>query len=137
MNKVFKKSLQRASSVIKNRKQLRKLMESSEQKNGESVLEPTSEGKLKVFIAMIKQTLAGSYKPRNKTLLYVVGALLYLINPLDLVPDFIIGIGYIDDMSVLAFVGNRLQNEIERFKLTRQIEPLGVDLKRNEQFKNS
>lgn len=40
------------------------------------------------------------------------GALGYLIFPADLVPDFIIGLGFTDDLAALAFV----LEQIERYK---------------------
>jgi uncharacterized membrane protein YkvA (DUF1232 family) len=42
-------------------------------------------------------------------------ALLYFINPFDAIPDVILGIGYLDDASVLAFVVGALKREIDRF----------------------
>ncbi|MBY0369877.1 DUF1232 domain-containing protein [bacterium] len=41
-------------------------------------------------------------KPKYRAL--ALGALLYFINPLDYVPDAMVGIGLIDDFGVLAFV---------------------------------
>lgn len=38
----------------------------------------------------------------------VVAALVYLINPLDMLPDTLPGVGLVDDMAVLAFALERL-----------------------------
>ena len=32
----------------------------------------------------------------------ILGALIYFINPVDAIPDFIAGVGYVDDASVMA-----------------------------------
>lgn len=50
-----------------------------------------------------------------KTLLTVVAALLYFLNPLDLIPDAILGIGFMDDLAVLTWVYRSAQQEIDRF----------------------
>jgi uncharacterized membrane protein YkvA (DUF1232 family) len=37
------------------------------------------------------------------------------LNPFDVAPDFIPGIGYLDDAVVLGFVVNSIKKELERF----------------------
>ena len=51
-----------------------------------------------------------------RVLFYTLGGLLYFLNPLDLIPDFIAGIGLLDDAAVMAAVVGALQQEIERFE---------------------
>lgn len=45
----------------------------------------------------------------------IIAALLYFISPIDVLPDFIPGIGYIDDAFMLVIVYNTLENEIKKF----------------------
>ncbi|MCU0329520.1 MAG: DUF1232 domain-containing protein [Candidatus Kapabacteria bacterium] len=45
----------------------------------------------------------------------ILAALLYLVVPTDLTPDFIPGIGFIDDALVLRWVIKRLHNEANRY----------------------
>ncbi|MDE7153191.1 MAG: DUF1232 domain-containing protein [Muribaculaceae bacterium] len=42
----------------------------------------------------------------------ILGALGYFILPTDLIPDFIIGLGYTDDLAALLIVYNRLKANI-------------------------
>jgi uncharacterized membrane protein YkvA (DUF1232 family) len=42
-------------------------------------------------------------------------ALLYFVNPFDAIPDAILGFGYLDDASVLAFVAGAIKRDLERF----------------------
>lgn len=51
-----------------------------------------------------------------RTLAMATGALLYFVNPLDAIPDFLLGLGYLDDASVLAMVVASLKRDIERFE---------------------
>lgn len=39
----------------------------------------------------------------------IAGALGYLILPLDLIPDFIIGLGFTDDLAALCYVVEQVQ----------------------------
>jgi uncharacterized membrane protein YkvA (DUF1232 family) len=45
---------------------------------------------------------------------FVVGALVYLINPFDLIPDVLPG-GFIDDMAVIAFIVKWLGDELNNY----------------------
>ncbi|MCX7934393.1 MAG: DUF1232 domain-containing protein [Planctomycetota bacterium] len=45
----------------------------------------------------------------------IVGALLYFISPFDIVPDFLPGVGYFDDIGVIALVANQVKNAIAKF----------------------
>lgn len=42
----------------------------------------------------------------------ILGSLLYFILPTDIVPDFILGLGWLDDAAVAAFIWNALRSEI-------------------------
>lgn len=47
----------------------------------------------------------------------IIFALLYVLNPLDIIPDFIPLVGYIDDASVLAFTLKMIGNEVEDYEI--------------------
>jgi uncharacterized membrane protein YkvA (DUF1232 family) len=49
----------------------------------------------------------------SKTL--VIAGLLYFISPIDLLPDYIPVLGYIDDAFVISLVMNAVATEIERY----------------------
>jgi uncharacterized membrane protein YkvA (DUF1232 family) len=50
-----------------------------------------------------------------KTMLTIIAAVLYFFNPLDLVPDAILGIGLMDDLAVLTWVYRSAQQELTKF----------------------
>jgi uncharacterized membrane protein YkvA (DUF1232 family) len=47
---------------------------------------------------------------RQKAILVVVGA--YLVSPIDVVPDFIPGIGMLDDLVIAAFALDQILNRV-------------------------
>ncbi len=51
-----------------------------------------------------------------RTITYVVAAILYFINPLDLLPDMLIGIGFVDDAAVVHAVVRSLHGDLEAFR---------------------
>lgn len=127
MNSSFRNTLKGARRILKSTREVKGVLSDAERKSGEAGLKPEDRSNIALFIDMIKASLSGSYRIRKRSVIYLLAALVYFVNPFDLVPDFILGIGYIDDASVLAFVANKLRMELERFKMTRQIQVLGVD----------
>jgi len=66
---------------------------------------------------MLKAHVNGSYKIRSmRMLIILLAAIIYFINPIDLIPDFIFGIGLADDLAVLTWVYSAAAEEIESFK---------------------
>lgn len=59
----------------------------------------------------------GSYRHIPTTALVpLVAAAIYFLNPLDLIPDAIPGLGLTDDWAILMWVYRSLQEEVEKFK---------------------
>jgi len=56
------------------------------------------------------------YAVDKKTYLMIAGALAYVVFPIDIIPDFILGVGFLDDAFVLGFVVKQLTEEIDRYK---------------------
>ena len=56
------------------------------------------------------------YAVDKKTYLMIAGALAYVVFPIDIIPDFILGVGFLDDAFVLGFVVKQLSEEIDKYK---------------------
>ncbi len=55
------------------------------------------------MIALLKDYIQKDYvEVPKKSLIFIVAALLYLINPRDIIPDKYLGVGLIDDAAVIA-----------------------------------
>lgn len=69
--------------------------------------------KVKTLYAMLRdKEFAMAWS--SKTM--VIAGLLYFISPIDLLPDYIPILGYIDDAFVMSVVMNAVASEIERYK---------------------
>ena len=65
-------------------------------------------------------SVRGEYQDLSKMAIGIVaGTLLYVAAPLDLLPDLLPGVGFIDDFAVIAFAVNVVRKEIEHFRLWR------------------
>jgi len=65
---------------------------------------------------MLKAWSKGDYQSLPwKTIVLSLATIIYFVNPLDVVPDFIPGVGYLDDAVVLGFVVNSIKKELNKF----------------------
>ncbi len=72
---------------------------------------------LKTLIRMIKMWLSRRYsKVSKQTIIYSVLAVIYFVTPTDFVPDFILGLGFVDDMAVITWVLSTIKDDLTRFK---------------------
>lgn len=53
------------------------------------------------------------------TIISIVSTLIYIASPVDLIPDPIPGIGYIDDMMLLGWVLKSIHSDVEEYKKWR------------------
>lgn len=73
------------------------------------------------MISLIRSYIIGEYKKVPiVSLMAMICGILYAVNPFDLIPDTIIGAGYIDDMLVLTTVLALFSEDIKDYKEWRQ-----------------
>ncbi len=78
---------------------------------------------VQLLIAMLKSYRAGEYREvSNKSLMLIIAALLYFIIPADLIPDILLGLGYIDDIALLAWTVRTLSDELGRYEEWQKIQ---------------
>jgi uncharacterized membrane protein YkvA (DUF1232 family) len=66
----------------------------------------------------------GEYRAiSGKALLVAVAGLAYFLSPIDLIPDFILGVGLLDDVAVLAWIMRTWGHELEAFSRWREQQP--------------
>lgn len=71
----------------------------------------------KIMLSMVKDYWNGSYREVPYWAISAVSlALLYVLNPVDVLPDVLLGIGYLDDATVVAFCLKLVQREMERYQ---------------------
>lgn len=77
---------------------------------------------LKTMISMAQDFINGNYRAYNrKNIILIISGLLYLVNPFDLIPDFLIGIGFLDDIYVMKFIIKKITKEIDRYNAWKNI----------------
>lgn len=72
---------------------------------------------VKIFFLMLKDFFTGNYKEIPVgTIIAIAGSLLYVLSPFDIIPDFLAGIGYVDDAGVITLCLNGVREDVEKYK---------------------
>ena len=66
--------------------------------------------------AMLSDMARGQYSATLFTKLAMLGTLLYVFFPIDVIPDFLVIIGWTDDAAVVYLLLRRILTELERYK---------------------
>ena len=73
--------------------------------------------KFQLLIMLVKDYVSGKYKSISAaSIMLILFAILYFVSPLDTIPDVILGFGFIDDASILAFVISQVAHEIKKYE---------------------
>ena len=71
----------------------------------------------KLLIPLIRDYWKGTYRDISvKSIVIFVVALVYIISPIDLIPDYIIGLGQIDDAVILGLSLYFLEKDLMKYK---------------------
>ena len=82
-------------------------------------------GKLKDDVKLLQALCVawwrGEYRAISpKALVTIVAGLLYFVSPLDAIPDWLLGVGMLDDIAVLAWVLKTVDGELAAFRTWRE-----------------
>lgn len=117
MQKIFDNLYKRAERTITSGTALSELLDKVFLKIGETTeLFYKVQDSVIALTRMLRAWMQGDYKNiSTKSIIAVVAAFIYFVNPLDLIPDFIPIIGQLDDIFILGYLIKMVNKEIERF----------------------
>ena len=79
---------------------------------------------LMLFMSLIKDYYQGNYRDiPYKTISAGIVGLLYTLNPIDIIPDFIPFIGHIDDALVLTFCLKLIEKDLQKYQTWKKSQP--------------
>jgi len=81
---------------------------------------------IKLMFSMLRDYWKGSYRDIPwKSIAAVAGALIYVMNPLDFIPDLIIGFGFLDDAGVVALCLKLVESDLHKYAAWKEVKEGG------------
>ena len=109
----------RADGLVKSKERLKNLATQAVRKlsGTASMRIDRVRDQLILCIALVRSWMHGEYDGVSRqTIVAVTAALLYFVVPFDVIPDFLIGWGFIDDASVVGYVMTKFAAEMDAFR---------------------
>ena len=80
-------------------------------------------GEFRLLVAMGKDVFAGRYHMDKWNLSIIVATIAYVVTPLDTIPDLVPLMGWVDDVTIVAYAVSKLTDEIRKYKVFTQAKP--------------
>src|ERR1700726_3740175 len=114
----FAKAVKSAKSYVGNPRRLQLLFEEAARQASSMPKEPF-QGTWPYFLAMLRLIRAysqGNYRDvPESTLVVIIAAIIYVVDPLDVIPDALPALGFLDDATVLALAVRRSRQTLDDF----------------------
>lgn len=109
-----------AEEVIRNPDALENLLQRLEEKLKLVPLAGDALSNIPVLVSMVRSYASKEYPdiPLGAAVA-IVSALIYFLSPIDLIPDGIPGVGYVDDAAVVLACLNLVQSDVDEYKAWR------------------
>jgi len=119
-NEFLDKAKEKASTIAGDKEKVDELLSATREKLSNLKFENSKISKLghtlRTMIRLVQAYINGSYREIPwKSLLALIGGLVYFMMPVDLVPDFIPFTGLLDDFTVIMFISGALRQDIQDF----------------------
>jgi uncharacterized membrane protein YkvA (DUF1232 family) len=114
----FAQAVISAKAYVENPQRLRPLFEEAAKQAASMPKEPFHETwpYLQAMLRLIRAYSQGNYREvPESTLVVIIAAIIYVVNPLDVIPDALPALGYLDDATVLALAVRRARQTLDDF----------------------
>ena len=111
----------KSEALLNNKDELDDFLYRLEQKIKEMPLVGEEFAVIPIMIALIKHYVEGKYTTvPYGTILAIMSALIYVLSPVDIIPDFIPFVGHLDDVAVMGLCLSMVKTDIEAYDEWRQ-----------------
>lgn len=115
----FERFRRRAQGLLEDRGKLRELGERALARidlRGARISDVVED--LQTLVRLMNAWVRADYRevPRS-SIVVVIAGVLYFVVPSDLIPDFILAVGYLDDIAVISWIARELHKELEAFRI--------------------
>lgn len=83
---------------------------------------------IRLMFSLLRDFWNGRYRQLPwKSIAAIAGTLLYVLNPLDLIPDMIVGFGLLDDAGVVALCLKLVESDLHRYAAWKELDDEAAD----------
>ncbi|KUG02490.1 hypothetical protein ASZ90_020122 [hydrocarbon metagenome] len=121
----------RAAKYVNNPGEARKLLNEAVNKASQNRGGPLSEiwDSLQILFSLLKDWISGEYRGLpSKALLLILAGIVYFVTPIDIIPEFIVGLGLLDDAVILGWIIRQIGRELEEYRSWKMNGPV-IDVK--------
>ncbi len=114
----FAQAVKSAKSYVEDSQRLRGLFEEAAKQAASMPKEPFAETwpYFQAMLRLIRAYHQGTYRDvPESTLVVIIAAIIYVVNPLDVIPDALPVLGFLDDATVLALAVRRSRQTLDDF----------------------
>jgi uncharacterized membrane protein YkvA (DUF1232 family) len=114
----FAEAVKSAKSYVEDPQRLRALFQEAAKEAASLPKDPFKETwpYFQTMLRLIRAYYQGHYRDVDEsTLVVIIAAVVYVVNPLDLIPDAIPALGFLDDATVLALAVRRTRQALDDF----------------------
>jgi uncharacterized membrane protein YkvA (DUF1232 family) len=114
----YEKAATKAEEYAKNPKKLRSLFEAATKKGSAASCGTFAETwpYFQAMLRLIRAYYKGEYRKIPwKSLVMIITAVTYFVSPIDLIPDWILGIGFTDDALLIRLVLGVVKDDLDHF----------------------
>ena len=119
MHKGFKEAKKEAEEIIGNKKETDKILNKSMKVAFKLRSGPLAQvwEDVQLLFSLLRDWMSGEYReiPVGSVII-ILGCLIYLVNPIDIVPDIIPVLGHIDDIFVIGLVLSQVHADLQAYK---------------------
>jgi uncharacterized membrane protein YkvA (DUF1232 family) len=111
--------VQEAKAFINDKEKMQNLLNRFKEFFNNSSLEEIKDNMKEAF-NYVSDVFSGRYKDYSMTaLITLVAGMVYVVSPIDIIPDFIPIVGFTDDITVFLFVLKSVNDELERYRKSK------------------
>ncbi|HXM75086.1 MAG TPA: YkvA family protein [Chthoniobacterales bacterium] len=114
----FAQAMKSAKSYVGDPQRMRALFQEAAKEAASLPRDPFKETwpYFQTMLRLIRAYYQGNYRDVDESaLVVIIAAIIYVVNPLDLIPDAIPALGFLDDATVLALAVRRTRQALDDF----------------------
>lgn len=118
--KEMEKNYTGAKELLKDEDKMEQFLQKLEKKLKKIPRAGEKLSKVPVLISLVRSYMKKEYTDLPKgTIIAIVSALMYFVSPVDIIPDSIPLIGYMDDAAIIATCWELVEKDVEAYQVWR------------------